>query len=451
MSKGAVLASLVVAVVLAGAAYLLLGQGNVGPDQAALISHDPAGVAKLEFDLPGQPTRAAVPDGTGGWELVTMREGVEIERWPLVLEHVQGAVRLLTTMEGDEASGDGFEPAGTIRLYDRSGASWTIQFAGERLSGRRVVRIESPDGGATWHRVDSGLIDALIETDPSAWRDARLLAGLSQPDRIVLDSGGEKVTFTRVGERWRVVEADATADADAVQQLMQSLSSLSATRFVGEARDESESAGLGLISVTSSRRSMIEGEMRTVTTRADIRLGAANLSLDAIEVEVVRWREGDGQAAGPWTTRAMVPRQRLESIRRGVTAYLSKRTIAVGEGEVGGIDVAVGVRLRRTLDGWRIEDGRSLTSTESAAVLDLIRTLGSPAAGVTLSDEIIDAGTELTIVSIGGAPLERLRVAVRASPAGDYVVTRVGRVVREYSPGAGVVAFETIRSIRPTP
>lgn len=451
MSKGAVLASLVVAVVLAGAAYLLLGQRAAAHEQATIIPLDPAAVAKVEFDLPRQPTRAAVLDGTGGWELLTIRDRVETERWPLILEHVQGAIRLLTTMEGDKASADGFEPAGTIRVHDRAGAIWIVQFDSERLSGRRRVRIESPSAKVMWHRVDSGLIDALVETDPSAWRDARLLAGLSQPDRISLEAGGESVTLTRTGDRWRVVEADAPADSDTVQQLIQMLTSLSATRFIAEARAGGEPDALGLISVSSSRRSMIAGEMRTVTTRADIRLGAANLSLDAIEVEIVRWRERDGETAGPWTTRAILPRQHLDSIRRGVLPYLAKRTITVPETEAGGIDLAQGSRLRRTLDGWRIEDGRTLTAAESAAVLDLIRTLGSPAARVTLADGTLDDASELTIVSIGGAPLERTSVSVRESPAGDRLVTRVGRVVREYPPGAGVLALETIRAIDPAP
>jgi len=372
----AVIISLVVALVLGGAAYFTLQEkgptvpSGVVPAGGLVLDIDPAQVKSVRVRAPDGEVqgveRAADSASTpgGAWVAVVNVGKPAERRWPLqssaaasLLRQLAQARAIAEATTDDVSVGVGADPT-VVTITMNDGATRTLRLAARTLGGRGLVEVSPPaptgaDAGVKKQAeakpllaiVDDGLHRVFRSPGPKGWRDPAAISGIG-PDvaRIRLSNVDRSVVLGKVEGRWAVIEpVGAPANPESIRRLISLLSELTIETFYDEAPPSTEATGLATPiarSVVESDRTDMQGSgagqgsgggSRVITTTRELNIGN---STDTTLKKRFASLGGDVTAAGAVVT---VTAAGLSPELFMPSQYISPRAVETPVGDVGGV------------------------------------------------------------------------------------------------------------------
>ncbi len=277
------MAWLLVAIVLGGAAFLLLrgpGSGPAGTPTgkgaalavgARLLDLTPAGVNAIRVEHAdgsveslslGLPAGVQGGDGTGvAWTMRVRPAGAAADpavRWPVVSSRVQALLRHLNDIRvralpaggavnadprADVVTIECSEPAGTYGA-DVSSRTIVLRLGSQSVAGKATIEVEErfEPAGNSRPAASSAVVDDVIHllfrgNAPREWRDRAALpaAGLDASRIIMSNDKGVKLALGRVDGAWGVREPIvAPADPAVVQRLLGAVTAVQIVDFLDQ-------------------------------------------------------------------------------------------------------------------------------------------------------------------------------------------------------------------------
>ncbi len=377
---------------LLGAAAVVVRQRHLDSQRTQEVEwvgleFDPASVMELSVERGGETVtlrrdRETIDRWVGLWE-----DGRGGQDWAISATRVRGALRALATARVRLGDDDLMQDqAGAFEILSRNGQMTSVLLGAGRSGGRTPVRVEQRDESGAIERVmtgwlESSVVDALTAEGIRSWREERLMnLAASSVTRVRLGAGANAVTLERRGGGWWIAEPIVLhADQQAVDEVVRSLLSIKAERFVDDDVDEATS-GLGspLATIEIGDADLL----RTLTIGKQADLNARSL--------YARFDRGGNSALIHVSTDA------LSKLTAVPDAYVSKlagpfATTAVRSVSVQGRDGLE--RLRAVRDGaqWRLGENNADTLTSESIDRLVSILLRQPADGVRL----LGAGAEV--------------------------------------------------------
>ncbi|MFG0245537.1 MAG: DUF4340 domain-containing protein [Phycisphaerales bacterium JB052] len=418
MSIRTLLIWIIIAGMLGGAA-VFVRQKHI----AALAEQEVVWVG-LEFD-PAGVVSVSVEGEDGSVEIQRDADSIDQWRgewahgvtWGLASNRVRGGLRSLATARvrlSDEAVLETVARTATVR--SRDGSIMTLSIGADRLGGRVPVRVEQRDEGGAIERVVDGWLDtALADSFASdvmlGWRDDRLFdMAASSVSRLRLSANKYAASLVRRTNGWAIDDPiDVHANREKVEELLRSLLSIKAQRFIDDEIDDSTSG----LATPLARISIGDDESAAtllIGTRADI--GADTL--------YARFDRGGN------STLVTVSTDALSKLTAVPDAYVSPTAGGFGLTSVRSVRVlgrgdAVKLVAERNGAAWRIagQDTDSLTAESIERLLSIL--LRQPAFAVRLVDDSYAlpksiAGVEL--LDAGGTMLGGYEIALEQAADG---------------------------------
>jgi hypothetical protein len=436
MSNFRVFVAVLLAVLLSGAALLLLRGGGEADDAAIGLAFDPARVVELATIYPAEGTRAErseriVRGPGGGWDVRWTDAGGEAS-WPAAPAQVRAGLRILSTLEGRpaERSSRLEHPAVELRITlqgerEEPAGMRLLRLSGRPLAGRVLAELGSPEALRTaW--VDKSILDMLgtgsveATAGPRAWRDHSALPGVgAEVSRVLLQGSAGTLSLARVQGRWALREPVAEfAEPESVSRLFAALAQVRIMDFLDSGRSP-ERTGLGpedepvalLVLETDLRDATLAGAPAPVLQRT---LAAGQTADIAGRSIFARVREevlgGPDDRQGPRFDRIMVvSAETLAGIAMDPAAYISRRSLQIPEGDIGFLTLlrdGSERSLRRTLDGWR-ESGREsvpLDRADAESLKALLALLTQSQAARVLLGDASEEGLSVRVTTLAGDP-----------------------------------------------
>lgn len=392
---------------------------------------DPARVVLLKKIAPGRPDETArrAANAADRWTLEWPAPGGTARRWPADDARVRAALRLLSTTEitlGDEDPD--LETVATLRVVEGDNRAIEVAFAPRSAGGLTpvVVSVLNADGFAdkrVYGRIGSGVPDAFVRTDWSAWRDPTLFEPAAATTRALSVSNAVASVRLERGARGWAIAAPFVLDADPrqVDRLLNAIAGLQASGFEDNPPQDSvtglDKPGATIrVETDSGTRELLIGKPTSGDGQsfyARIWNPDSPASLDAI----VRLSFADPNALNP-----------------NPDYYARLTPLPVSPADVAqvrfvGADGRPRLESRRSAGDWTIA-GAKATPDQRDAIDRLVRVLTTdPAAKVRWQDVPADTRGELGIVECltpEGLPIARLTVRVEdglnlvvARPAGE--------------------------------
>ncbi|HCT45108.1 MAG: hypothetical protein CMJ35_01510 [Phycisphaerae bacterium] len=418
------------------------------------LEFDPAGVISLSVEGEGgsveiQRDADSIDQWRGAWS-----NGVS---WGLASNRVRAGLRSLATARvrlSDEAVMN--SPDRTTTVRSRDGSIITLSIGSDRLGGRVPVRVEQRDESGAIERVVDGWLDtALVDSFTSdvvlGWRDDRLFdMAASSVSQLRLSADKHAVSLLRTPNGWVIDDPiEVHANREKVDELVRSLLSVQAQRFIDEEIDEATS-GLSKPLARIMVGDEASGSSLTIGTRADI-------NADTL---YARFEQGGH------STLITVSTDALTKLTAYPDAYVSKTAggfglTSVRSVRVLGRDDVMKLDAVRNGATWLIADQEADTLTNESIDRLLSILLLQPAFGVRLVDASFElpkiiAGVEL--LDANGAPLGEYDIALEQAADGLrlLVIGDLGdgrRVVWGYrgDDAQATGTWLTIAASRPTP
>lgn len=328
-----------VTIICAGLALLLLPERDATPQGAVpLVPFAPSEVRRVDVEQADGGVQRLTRTEPDRWEIEFGPEGAQV-RWPAATDRVRGFLRILDRLRAMPASEAPAVPPQVIaRITDDSGQTITLGLPASTLGGRAVVELTRP-GFAPSHFVTSDELSRLLAGGGLAnWLDPRPFAPIDgQVEEIVVESAGGAMRLARSGSGWRIEEPFASAAEPAlVEELLAGLQTLPFRAPRAGAPEGGESGGTLVRLRTQARRPTADGGLQTVSREHTLRTAAAPDAGGSVRctIEAV---SPDGPVAGPLA--ADVDAARLSELVRQPPFYLSRRTLAVPEGDLAGVAV----------------------------------------------------------------------------------------------------------------
>lgn len=365
MSIRTVLLSLIVAVVLGGAAWYLLSRpekpvasGSIAPG-AVLMDIEPGAVRSIRITAPSGEEQG-VERGTepGTWvALVNAGRGNE-QRWPMQTSAAQGLLRRLAETRAiaapsteDLKAGIGAEPT-VVRIEFDNGGVRTLKFAARTLGERGLVEVQPVATSASENAapgtvppaaqlavVDSNLHKVFREPGPKGWRETRVFSGLG-PDvsRIRLWNVDRVMSLGKVNGVWALTDPVATsADSEALRKLVSLLGELTIENFFDDQTPPAATTGLD----APIARIVIETDRNILDEGPGSKTGIAKTQTQVRELLVGKPSDGTllrryaaFKADGPVFT---IGSSSLTQDTFLPSRYISQRAIDTPVGDIGGV------------------------------------------------------------------------------------------------------------------
>jgi Domain of unknown function (DUF4340) len=436
MSRTGVIIAIVCMLALAATAWLVLPRGNAKAGKPAdtgpprLLDFTPSDVAELIIKH-ADGKRESIFKTADGWRLrTTQSDSTNTPSWPIAGAQVRGMLTILHNLAPvAQAPDDSLRTDALtvcIRLDDT--AEQTLLFDTRSIGGRRLVQA----GDSSPVYLDKPVYEALTNPGPMGWRESNLLRSVGiEVSRLSIESAQGKLKLARIRNVWRLREpVRAPADADAVDQLLKALSSLTALRWVD---NPSERVDADIANFASALRFTIERDRRTVDKageskiETDIQLltvgGKANVAGNERYVLL-----------GASGLAATIAANQLLEFEVDPAVYASRTAIDVNRSQIGSIEITQpgeeAVTVTRTLDGWKLEPsggvGRIVPDEQVRTLLDLL--MQRQADRVALEDVGADAGTNSASVLIE-------LFGFNHQPLGDVRVTQADTTLMLLSDG----------------
>lgn len=386
-----VLIWVVVAGVLAGLVVLTRGLKLNGSDEAAPVAWtiplDPARVVSLvrtgEDGAESRVNRA--PGSVGVWNLRWRGPGddAETRTWGGDDARIRAVLRLLgtTPIIADLGVAEPITGA-TVRAVESDGRSVEVTFGARSVGGRTPVSVivRSPDGLAE-KRVDgqvgSGVADALVRGDWSAWRDHALFEpGLSGVVALTMEAGDRGVRLERGGTGWGITRPFVLeADTGEVQRVLGVIHSLQAASFEDSPPPDEVT---GLDEPVATIRVERDGGARTLTI---------GRPADADGTELfARVRSGDVGGV------VRVDAERIGDLTAVAEAYARRTPLGVSVADIGmvrlfGLEAQTLLEAARVAGEWSV-GGRPASPDERDAIDRLLLVLTAEPAALSASRDL---------------------------------------------------------------
>ncbi len=180
----------------------------------------------------GKSMRITRLDAASDRWMLTWNDGRQDQRWPASSPRVRGVLRLLSGLVTSTPSDR--VPTKSSNLSIAIGATKITATIDESLvSGRAAFRLNDTSVSL----IDTGLHSVLTTPDPAVWRDpAAFPSPIAEASRFSISNGGQELSLARVGRQWAIVKPVAEpADRAMVDELLKSLASIQAQRFIPDA------------------------------------------------------------------------------------------------------------------------------------------------------------------------------------------------------------------------
>ncbi|MFM9996774.1 MAG: hypothetical protein ACKVU4_13355 [Phycisphaerales bacterium] len=468
MSRKAAFVSIVVALALSAAAYLLLVERTPPTPTGTLldfIGGDARALTIKRRDGTIERTEA-VGDGSV-WQVLYRPAGSDASHaWPASPTQVRSAMRILSTLAPIAVAQPGAEPDAdgvAVELLLDDGTTRAMKLGSRMLSGRVLVELTDPGplrpdlkGKVYW--TDGAISQMLVATGLRAWRETTVFPNLGrEASRVKLTGAGGTIVLARVGGAWAMREpVAAPADERAVVMLLNALAAMRVTDFGDGDRGLPEPTGnlpplASLVVESDAREAAGDGFVtRTSIHEAEF---AAVVGLAGDQVLVRTRRRSETRGAGGAPEVAAATESAFTTTLAGVAAIPSSPEALVARascrtraGDAGGLLIRRGSierTLARTIDGWAESkhggERVPLPKEDADAANALVKFLcEAPADAVRLAQpEGWKAAWAIELRTLGGEPLEQTEIAVappstESGPSGTITI-RAGSVWRMYA------------------
>lgn len=479
MSKGPVIAVLILALVLGGATFFVLKRPAVAPPPqpiAWLAGLDANQIRSIQVEWgTKEPAINLMKDGTTGEWLLT-RAGSS--PWPVRVELLRPFLRLLNDIAKVDAETGARKPAGgttvTFALLDNT--SRTIRVGDSPLGGKVLAAIDDVKEPRLV-QIDDGIRKMLFPQSLLAWREARLIprSGV-EPSRITLETAKGRILLARVLGRWAIsTPIVCPASDDTLKSLIRQIASMRGERLLDDVAANSPIVGadapIATIRFESDLRipSGDTVERRTLVEKilvgkpADMSGQSFYASVSASMLDPTT--NDESPLWGPATM--TISKEKLDTILVDPSLYASKRAIAIPGADVNAVTLwanskpfttepdgpltpsAGATKFRLSARGWGVLDSagaaKPLEGTEAAGIAGLVRALGdvdSAAVGTQPSAEISSLAACL-VEGVGGAGSTTVELGSASDGGRAILIVRTGKVVRVYNEewAAGLIAW----------
>ncbi|NUQ51633.1 MAG: hypothetical protein HUU19_02930 [Phycisphaerales bacterium] len=324
----------------------------------------------------GRSMRIARLDAASDRWMLTWNDGRQDQRWPASSPRVRGVLRLLSGLVTSTPSDR--VPTKSSNLSIAIGATKITATIDESLvSGRAAFRLNDTSVSL----IDTGLHSVLTTPDPAVWRDpAAFPSPIAEASRLSISTGGQELSLARVGRQWAIVKPVAEpADRAMVDELLKSLASIQAQRFIPDA-DVDWKTPTASIRVELDQRTPSGEEVTRSTLIQELLIGGtadvggatilarANASIDSGPARTSLW--------GP--APLVLSRHAIESLTTDPASVISRSPAPGARADVARIslspaDVLGGkpVEFIRTLSGWT-RDHTPASPADAKAIDDLL-------------------------------------------------------------------------------
>ncbi|MCC6969664.1 MAG: hypothetical protein IT434_05525 [Phycisphaerales bacterium] len=324
----------------------------------------------------GKSMKLACIDAANDRWMLTWREGSQDQSWPASTPRVRAVLRLLSALVTSIPSD--LAPTKSSNLSIAIGAAKITATIDESLvSGRAALRLND----ISLALIDTGLHSVLTTPDPAVWRDpAAFPSPIAEASRLSISTGGQELSLARVGRQWAIVKPVAEpADRAIVDELLKSLASIQAQRFIPDAGVDWKTPTAS-IRVELDQRTPSGEEVTRSTLMQELLIGGtadvggatilarANASIDPGAARAPLW--------GP--APLVLSRQAIESLTTDPASVISRSPAPGPRADVARItlspaDVLGGkpVEFIRTLSGWT-RDRTPVAPADAKSIDDLL-------------------------------------------------------------------------------
>ncbi|MFG0294052.1 MAG: DUF4340 domain-containing protein [Phycisphaerales bacterium JB050] len=227
---------------------------------------DTAQVVALTVTEPGGVTRSVYKTPVGGWIYAELPVTTEPDiGWPVDVSRVRSALQTLSPIpaagRSDSVTVDDSAPIIELRLAD--GTVRSLQVERESVGGNSLALVDSEQTVL----IPSDTVSDILSQGPESWRLTSPLAGLnSDPSRITIASGNNRVALAKVENRW-TIRGPISARADEV--MIRSLLSELAKMRISEFTDSTNLVTDPVVTFEVERDDVVssDGSARRVTRR----------------------------------------------------------------------------------------------------------------------------------------------------------------------------------------
>ncbi|MBL8761407.1 MAG: DUF4340 domain-containing protein, partial [Phycisphaerae bacterium] len=381
MSLKGVIALVVLTIALAIPTWIVTRAPREAAVPSKLFAADLSKTDAIELaHSSGASMRVARVDGAGDRWMLTWKEGSQERRWPASAARVRGVLRLMAGLVAGPANG------GTTDRAEAKSSAVSISIGGTTIraavdesivSGRAALRLDEKSAAM----IDTGLHSVLTTPDPAVWRDAAAFAApINEASRVTVSAGGQELALARVGKQWAIVKPVAEpADRVMVEELLKSLSSIAAQRFVAESSVD-WSAPTASVRVEIDQRTPNGEEVTRSTLIQELLIGgAADVGGTTILARAFAASVAGSSRADVWGPAPLVlSRQSIEAATTDPASVISRSPAPGTRADVGRIALAPAdvlgakaIEFVRTLSGWT-RDGAAVSEADARAIDSLL-------------------------------------------------------------------------------
>lgn len=325
----------------------------------------------------GKSMRLTRVDAASDRWMLTWNEGSDRHTWPASASRVRGVLRLLSGLvsgtPADRSEGKSSSLSITI------GASKVAATIDESLaSGRAAFRLDDKSVAL----IDTGLHSVLTTPDPAVWRDAAAFAApIHEASRISISSAGRELSLARVGKQWAIVKPVAEpADRPMVDELLKSLASIQAQRFVPDSSTDWNSPTASVRIEIDQRTLSGEDVIRSTLAQELLIAGAADVGGTTVLARAAANTSGTTRSPLWGPASLVLTRQALDSLTTDPSSVISRFPTPGARADVARIKLspadvlgATPIEFIRTLSGWT-RDNTPVSSADAKAI-DALLTL----------------------------------------------------------------------------
>lgn len=310
--------------------------------------------------------------------MLTWKEGDDLRAWPASAPRVRGVLRLLSGLVRGVPADRSDSKSSSLSIA--IGATKVAATIDESLvSGRAVFRLDDTSVAL----IDTGLHSVLTTPDPAVWRDAAAFAApISEASRLSISSAGRELSLARVGKQWAIVKPVAEpADRPMVDELLKSLASIQAQRFVPDSSTDWNAPTASVHIEIDQRTPTGEDVTRSTIAQELLIAGAADIGGTTILARATTSSTSGTTRSPLWGPVPLVlTRQALDSLTTDPASVISRSPSPGARADVARIKLAPAdvlgakpVEFIRTLSGWT-RDNTPVSSADARAI-DALLTL----------------------------------------------------------------------------
>ncbi len=311
------------------------------------------------------------------WMLV-WEEGSQSQRWPASAPRVRGVLRLLSGIMVGTAPDRAPDRSSSI-VITVAGSSVKASLDESLVSGRAALRLDDKSVAL----IDSGLHSVLTTPDPAVWRDLSAFAApILDASRLSIAASGQELALARVGKQWAIVKPIAEpADRAMVEELLKSLATIQAQRFVSDTKTD-WSKPTASVRVEIDQRTPSGDDVTRSTLIQDLVIaGEADVGGTTILARAAATLASGETRSPMWGPAALIlQRQALGSLSTDPAGVISRSPAPGARADVARIKLVAGdtlgakpVEFLRTLSGWSRDN--TPVSGEDAAAIDALLAL----------------------------------------------------------------------------